>query len=128
MSIRINCVTVTLAASSLVGCASTVSNSAQEAAVIQAGLAAASRAKVYVVEKFASTGVWADSHAAAGYDVQTEGPALIKIGPGGVVTVFYTQGVGKEIVLTPHERANGRIDWTCVSHGIAPNTLPEGCM
>lgn len=121
-------INIFLVAISLVGCASTVSNSALDVAMIQAGLAAASQAKVYAVEKYARTGVWADNNAAAGYDAQMTGSTTVTIGAGGVVTISYNQGVGSQIFLTPHEREGGQIDWSCVSHGISLRTLPEGCM
>lgn len=127
MNIRARVCAAFLVALLLVGCVSTVSKTAQNAAVIQAGLSAASQAKVSVAEKYASTGAWADSNAAAGYDAPVSGPAVVRIGARGVVTVSYPQLVGGEIVLTPHERENGQIDWVCASHGLASSSLPEGC-
>lgn len=98
---------------------------ALDAATVQAGLMAAAPAKLSVAEQFSKTGVWADSNATANIESDTSSSASVSVGARGVITVAYPTGAA--IVLTPADGGNGRVTWTCSSHAIPDELVPQGC-
>lgn len=98
---------------------------ALDAATLQAGLMAAAPAKLSVSEQFAKTGVWADSDSSANVEASGNGQATVSVGSGGVITIAYTTGA--EIVLTPADGGNGRVNWACSARAVPAELVPEGC-
>ena len=98
---------------------------ALDAATLEAGLMAAAPAKSSVSEKFAKTGVWADSDVAADFWPSEHDPATVSVGTGGVITITYAGG--EVILLTPTDGGNGQVDWSCSTKAIPAELMPAGC-
>jgi type IV pilus assembly protein PilA len=96
---------------------------------VTAGLNAAMPAKLAVSEKFAQTGQWPESNAAAGFEA-SEGAASVNVGSGGVITVTFSDSAGlagKSIVLTPSSAGKGTVHWSCKGSDFPASTLPKEC-
>jgi len=94
-------------------------------ATVQAGLMAAAPVKLSVAEQFAKTGVWADSSPSANVDAGDEGQPIVAVGVGGIITIAYSSGA--EIVLTPADGGNGRVNWSCSTKAMPAELIPKGC-
>ena len=110
---------------SLTGVAFASGTPVLDAATIQAGLMAAAPAKLSVSEQFAKTGVWADSDSSANVEGSDTVPATVSVGLGGVITIAYATGA--EIVLTPADGGDGRVNWACSAKAVPDELVPEGC-
>lgn len=96
-----------------------------DAATVQAGLMAAAPVKLAVAERFAKTGVWADSDPSADAGASDIDQTSVSVGSGGVITIAYTTGA--EIVLTPADGGNGRVNWNCSTKAVPAELIPAGC-
>lgn len=96
-----------------------------DAATVQAGLMSAAPVKLSVSEQFAKTGAWANSNASANVEASKDDQTAVSVGPGGVITIAYSTGA--QIVLTPADGGNGRVNWTCSAQAVPDELVPEGC-
>ena len=111
--------------SSLTGLAFASGAPVLDAATVQAGLMAAAPVKLSVSEQFAKTGVWTDSDSSADAEASDNDQATVSVGSGGVITIAYTTGA--EIILTPADGGNGRVNWTCSAKAVPAELVPAGC-
>ena len=49
----------------------------------------------------------------------------MSVGAGGVITIAYSSGA--EVVLTPADGGNGRVNWSCSTKAMPDELIPEGC-
>ena len=96
-----------------------------DATTVQDGLMAAAPIKLSVSEQFAKTGVWPDSNASADVEAAGDGQSVVSVSAGGVITIAYDAGV--EIVLTPADGGNGRVNWRCSTKAMPDELVPSGC-
>jgi type IV pilus assembly protein PilA len=129
MAVRINRLTTVVCLTAVAGAAFAGNSSPSDA--VTAGLAAAMPAKLAVSEKFAKTGQWPESNAAAGFEASaSEGAASVNVGSGGLITVTFNDSAGlagKSIVLTPSSAGHGTVHWSCKGADFPANTLPKEC-
>ena len=110
---------------SLSGVALAVGSPVLDATTVQAGLMEAAPVKLSVSEQFAKTGIWADSNSAANVETAGDGQPAVSVSAGGVITIVYSTGA--EIVLTPADGGNGRVNWSCSTKAMPDELVPEGC-
>ena len=116
---------ITVFGMSLTGAALAASSPGLDAATVRAGLMAAGPVKLSVAEQFAKTGVWADGNSATNVETGGDDQPVVSVSTGGVITITY--GSGTEIVLTPADGGNGRVNWSCSTKAMPAELIPKGC-
>lgn len=97
---------------------------------VQAGLAAASPTKIFVVEEFNRTGRWPSTNTQITIPATSSGVTAVRLGADGVITIEFNSPLelsGQSIIITP-EAVKGGVIFSCkASRDFPREVLPKPC-